>query len=103
LKDGDSRDLVLIAKEAGIKEKRTLTRSKRFMEFYRGSIKAWDANQQAHEAMGLGRPVAMPKRGRTISQDTEPATWDAKPSEGDDWGSFRFDDRGYHMPDDDAE
>lgn len=102
LKDRDSLDVALIAKEAGIKDNRTLYRSKRFMQFYTLSIKAWEDNQKAHWAMGLGRPLAQPRRGRTITQDAEPATLDDEPDDDEDWES-EIDERGFSMPDDDEE
>jgi hypothetical protein len=99
LKDGDSLELALIAKEAGIKDKRQLSRSNRFMQFYAMSIRAWEDNQRAHLAMGLGRPLAHPKRGQSAAQDSEPVTWDPEPDDGEDWES-RVDDRGFSMPED---
>jgi hypothetical protein len=102
LKDGDSVDISLIAREAGIKDTRTLTRPGKFMRFYSSSIKAWEANQKAHRAIGLGRPIARPKRGRTITQDAEPATWDDEPDDDEDWES-KIDEHGFSMPDDDGE
>jgi hypothetical protein len=102
LKDRDSLDIALIAREAGIKDRRLLDRSKRFMKFYSMSIKSWEDNQEAHRAMGLARPLAQPKRGGTSTQDTEPATWDDEHDDNEDWES-RVDERGFCVPDDDEE
>jgi hypothetical protein len=74
LKDGESVDIRLIAREAGIKDHRQLARSGNFQKWYKPAIKAWEDLQKAHEREGIGRGHA--QLGR------EAVTWDNPDGEG---------------------
>jgi hypothetical protein len=89
-KDGDSLDIRLIAREAGIKDHRQLTRPGRFQRWYEQALKSGKSHQKALGREGLSRPHD--QLGR------EAVTWD---NTDDEESEGRFTEGGFCMPDKD--
>jgi len=92
LKTGESLDFPSIAKEAGIKEPRTLERSKRFMRWFPQMI-------NAHKRLSK-RPYGAID-GEAVTWPDDPNLDEQTDEDAEDWES-RINERGFSYPDDEG-